>query len=404
MVAALWFGGLANYFDRTVISFAGPTIMRSLAIDARSFGIILSSFALGYVLGQIPGGLASDRWGAKPVLVVAALSWALFTGVTGLVVTVAGFIAVRVLLGISEAAGLGASVKIQGDNFAPKERSFVQGVAFTAIAIAPALAGPAIGSLLGVVSWQVTFVILATPAVIAAVLYAVFMPSGPARGRPAASASPEPQARVKDVLRDPTFWVVSLTWFMFNIAYWGFHGWMPSYLALARHIDIHKMGVLGSIPYLFAALGLLLVGWAGGGPLYRFRPQLLSASYLLAAGSLFLAYRAGSVTSSLAGLSAAGFFLFGGIGVFTAVALDLAPMRSRATYWASVSTVGQLAGVLAPAAIGYLVTATGNFASGFTFMVLALCTSAGLVLCLLIWPSAASHGDAVAGLEMEPGF
>src|ERR1700737_481905 len=60
IISALWLWMLANYLDRVAISVAGPSIMQSLALSPASFGIILSSFGVGYLLSQIPGGLIAD--------------------------------------------------------------------------------------------------------------------------------------------------------------------------------------------------------------------------------------------------------------------------------------------------------------------------------------------------------
>src|SRR3546814_15782347 len=80
ILVALWLLMIANYLDRVAISFAGPAIMASLSMGAKDFGVVLSSFGVGFLMAQIPGGLLSDRFGARPMLVIASLLWALFTG------------------------------------------------------------------------------------------------------------------------------------------------------------------------------------------------------------------------------------------------------------------------------------------------------------------------------------
>src|SRR3546814_2884477 len=104
ILVALWLLMIANYLDRVAISFAGPAIMASLSMGAKDFGVVLSSFGVGFLMAQIPGGLLSDRFGARPMLVIASLLWALFTGLTGLVSTVTAFVVVRFLFGFSEGA------------------------------------------------------------------------------------------------------------------------------------------------------------------------------------------------------------------------------------------------------------------------------------------------------------
>ena len=101
IVPVMWFMLLVNYMERTAMSFSGPSIMKELSITPSQFGVILSSFSFGYLLAQIPGGILADRFGAKLLLVVSPVLWALFTGVVGLVSVVDSFIVVRVCLGLS---------------------------------------------------------------------------------------------------------------------------------------------------------------------------------------------------------------------------------------------------------------------------------------------------------------
>ena len=383
IIAVLWLFQVVNYFDRTMIGFAGPAMMESLGMSAAQFGIVLSSFAVGYALAQIPGGMISDRWGAKLVLVAAPIGWAVFTGLTGLVSTLAAFVFVRVMLGVTEGLGNGACVKVQGDLFNSRERAMMGRLWATSFAVGPALAGPIVGALLISQGWRSVFFVAMVPTLlVAAVIYFVIPNDRVAKPAVGRVAAPEPKATLTDMFALPSFWAASATWFCFMVTFWGFVGWMPSYLSLARDIELKSMGMIAGVPYLFAILGLLVFGWLGSGPLFKQRIPLLAACYGFAALALLLAFRADTITTSIAGLSAAAFFIYAAMGLFGSVVLDFAPANIRGSYWGAVSTVGQLAGVIAPALIGYLVTTTGSFTGGFAVMIGALCGAALFVLAM----------------------
>src|SRR5437868_825799 len=87
IMTALWYLSFVNYMERVTMGFAAPFIMTSLHMPAAQFGIVLSSFGIGYLLAIIPGGVLSDRWGARNVLIIGPTMWAIFTGATGLVST-----------------------------------------------------------------------------------------------------------------------------------------------------------------------------------------------------------------------------------------------------------------------------------------------------------------------------
>src|SRR5258708_14206 len=261
MIAAIWLWMLVNYLDRVAISFAGPSIMKSLSLSPASFGIVLSSFGIGYLLSQIPGGLVTDRWGAKPVLVIGPLLWAFFTGLTGLVSTMAGFVIVRVLFGISEGLSVPALHRLVGDRFEPRERARALGIGLTALAIAPAAAGPFVGKLVASFGWQMMFISMTVPALLAALASQLLIPARGRGDRPRTLDRSGRSGSFREVLSERSFWLIAGSYCCYNVAFWGYLGWMPSYLALAHKIDLKSAGPIAGIPYVFAFLGLLFWGW-----------------------------------------------------------------------------------------------------------------------------------------------
>ena len=382
ILAALWFGSLVNYLDRVAISVAGPSIMKSLAISPASFGIILSAFSLGYVLTQLPGGLLADKFGAKVVLVAGPIFWAVFTGATGLAMTLAAFVAARLLFGISEGLTIASLHRLVGDRFDQRQRALAMGITLSALAVAPALAGPFVGWISATYGWRVMFFILMVPPLLASAFYQLAVPSIPAGQAQDQPDHDDEEGSVRAILIRPTFWLMCLYFFAYNIAFWGYIGWMPSYLSMAHHISLKSLGILAGIPYVFAFFGLLLAGWLAAHPLHNRRPLMIGIAFVCAGASLAVAYLADNLQQSLIGLSAAAFFLYGSQGATGALLLDLAPVRYRATYSGMVGTAGQLGGLIAPVVVGFLVNASGTFASGFGFMIGALCFAAVCVLSL----------------------
>jgi len=380
IVIALWVLSLVNYIDRVAISFAGPTIMSSLHISPAYFGLVLSSFGVGYILSLVPGGLIADRWGTRLVVLVTPLLWALFTGLTGFVTVVGSFVLVRFALGVSEGLFTPSIYKTIGDNFDHKQRSFALAMCMSALALGPALAGPLVGVLIGAFSWQLAFAFLALPAVLAAVLGYLLLP--PAAHHRFVSA-PKDKVPFRTLLRYPSLWLLALSNFATDIAQWGFMGWMPSYLAMERGIDLKTHGHIGSIPFIAGAVGLLVGGWLGTSALSRYRPQLIVAAYVAAAVSLLIAYQASDLPLAVGGLSCATFFMYGALAPKGAVVIGAAPSTGRAAFVSVYTVAGQIGGASAPAIIGFLVAQTGTFAAGFGFMIAGLLVASVSILALL---------------------
>lgn len=375
----LWLLQFVNYLDRVNLSIAGPSLMRDLHISPRGFGWVLAAFSLGYAAMQIPGGWLSDRFGSRVMLIASPVAWSAFTGLTGLTGLVGSFaslLGVRVLFGLGEGASNGPSFKLVGDWFGSAERSKANGAYLTALALGPAFVAPVAAWLLARTGWRGMFLWFTLPGLVMAGLTWLLVPRRPP------GVAPAPQARAasgegwRDVIAHRSSWLLFFAYMAFNVAFWGYLGWMPSYLALSRHIDLHQLGYDASIPYLFGFAGMLVFGWLGSGPLYRHRAPLVAVGYLLAAGALCATFLAVSVVGCVAGLSAAAFFLYGGFGPVWAIALDLTPAGARGAFSGFVNCGGQIGGFFAPIVVGYLVDATASFTGGFLFMMAGLVVGA----------------------------
>lgn len=378
VLGLIWLMQLVNYLDRINISIAAPTMMKDLHISPSGFGFVLAAFTLGYAIIQIPGGALGDRLGSKKILIGSALAWAFFTGVTGLARSLGSLIAARVLFGVSEGTSNGPSFKLVGDYFTSKERAGANGLYLTSLALGPAFVAPIAAWLLGLVGWHGMFFLFVIPAVLMALLLYLALPKGdPAQmvHTEILNAQGKPSGW-RDVMRLRTSWLLFFAYMAFNVAFWGYLGWMPSYLSITRHIDLKHLGVAASIPYFFGFLGMLVFGWLGSRVFYRQRARLVAVGYLAAGLGLYATFTAPTPAGSIAGLSAAAFFLYGGFGPVWGIALDLTPDASRGAFTGFVNCGGQIGGFFAPIVVGLIVSRTGSFTGGFLFMIAALVISA----------------------------
>lgn len=371
----IWLLQFVNYLDRINLSIAAPTMMHDLGIAPGLFGLVLAAFTLGYAIMQIPGGWLADRFGSRALLIASPLAWSFFTGLTGLAGSAAALIGVRVLFGLGEGASNGPSFKLVGDWFTSEERSRANGLYLTALALGPAFVAPIAVWLLGVAGWQGMFLWFTLPGIAMAGLIWLLVPSRPPVPVSELGSAPT-EGSLRDIVTLPTSWLLFFAYMAFNVAFWGYLGWMPSYLALSRHIDLKQLGFDASVPYLVGFLGMLVFGWLGSGMLYRHRALLVAVGYLLAACALYATFTAQTVAGSVMGLSAAAFFLYGGFGPVWAIVLDLTPASARGAFSGFVNCGGQIGGFFAPIVVGLLVSATGSFTGGFLFMIAGLLVAA----------------------------
>ena len=63
IVALMVLLSVMSYFDRTIMSIAGPGMIHDFGLSETQMGSVYSAFLLGYALMMIPGGRLADRWG-----------------------------------------------------------------------------------------------------------------------------------------------------------------------------------------------------------------------------------------------------------------------------------------------------------------------------------------------------
>src|SRR5947209_8474799 len=103
-VAALWM-----YIDRVCVSTLIDPIQADLGLTPRQKGFALGAFFYAYALLQVPAGALADRFGRRAVLAACVAGWSAVTAATGFVGGFAALLAVRLLLGASEAGAYPAA-------------------------------------------------------------------------------------------------------------------------------------------------------------------------------------------------------------------------------------------------------------------------------------------------------
>ena len=75
MVAA----SATNYFDRSILGIAAPSLIRESGISETAMGAIFSAFLISYTALMAPAGWLADRVGGQRVMAFAALGWGVST-------------------------------------------------------------------------------------------------------------------------------------------------------------------------------------------------------------------------------------------------------------------------------------------------------------------------------------
>lgn len=366
--ALLFVAWLVDYFDRLIMNIALPDIGKDFGINHAQQGLIVSVFFFAYAFSQLPGGVLADKLGTRKVIAVAMIFWSLFTGFTALAWTFSALLVIRALFGIGEGVFPGASFKAITERTSPQERMLANGIMLSSNnfggAVAPLVAIP----LIAAVGWRWGFGISAFAGVIVLGLIAMYLP-GKTEASEVAEASPVAQ-KVNGwaVLKCPHMYFFVAMFFGIDIIAWGLNTWMPSYLQDARHLSLSESAFLLALPPVVAGIATIIGGKLAdrlGG-----RPRLIVAPAMLVGGiGIYLMAESASLTDFMI-WQCVGLFCFG-LSFMPVMAVPIKTLNGQFTGSASgmINFGGQLAGVVAPFVMGWLIDTFHTYTAAFMFLV-----------------------------------
>jgi MFS family permease len=344
---------------------AAHLIQADLHLTSSQLGVLLSAFFWTYATIQVPVGWLAERHGAHRVLAIGLAIWALATMLVGVASSFLLLLMLRLMLGVGESAGFPCASKILASAVPTASLGTANGI----IAFAYLL-GPAVGIFLGgllieAYGWRVTFVVFG----VSSLLWLWPWSRVSVQQRAALSAD---VATTWMILRQRALWGTGLGHFSSNYTFYFMLSWLPLYLVRERGFSNLEMARLAGSAYLVNAVFAMAGGWAIDR--YIARSGSANFGYKLVMGATHL----GSIVCMLCmavgprPAALASIFVYQALcgvqspGVF-AIPQILAGPAATARWVGIQNTLGNLAGILAPALTGFIVEWTGHFTLAFVF-------------------------------------
>jgi ACS family D-galactonate transporter-like MFS transporter len=379
---------LINYLDRSVMGVAKPELVKDLHISPEVMGLIFSAFSWTYALAQIPGGYVIDKLGTRLTYALSLGLWSLATAVHGLMTSVAGLVSARLALGIAEAPCFPANSRVLSTWFPQQERAKATGVYTVGEYIGLGMLIPVLGWIMAHHGWRSLFYVVGAIGIIFAVIFhRIYRDPQDSKsvnqaeldliaaggGFTAGSASTEfSWAMVRKLVSTRQIAGASIGQFCSNSTLVFFLTWFPSYLAEERGMTFIKAGFMVSLPYLGASLGVLLGGifsdWLirrTGSPTIGRKVPIITG--LLLCASMISANFLESNEAVIAVMSVA-FFGQGLAGLGWTLLSDVAPKEMMGLTGGLFNFFTNLAGIITPLVVGFVVGATGSFYGALAYI------------------------------------
>jgi len=158
------------------------------AATAGLVGLAMGAYGLVQAVFQVPFGIASDRWGRRPVIALGLVLYAAGSVVGALATTIGGVIAARLVQGSGAVSGPVTALLSDLTRSEVRTRAMaVIGISIGGSFVISLVAAPPLVALIGV---HGLFWVMAALAMLCLVLLFTAVPSGPGRAVPRAAGGP----------------------------------------------------------------------------------------------------------------------------------------------------------------------------------------------------------------------
>ncbi|HEU5078001.1 MAG TPA: MFS transporter [Opitutaceae bacterium] len=294
-----------NYIDRLVIGILKDPLSRQLGWSDADFGHIAAAFSFAYAFGYLFGGRVIDRLGVKKGLPLFVLAWSVAAtahGLCGLIpidkqiafqfpwfswaerglvwltftgpMTMAGFVAARVALGLTEGGNFPGAIKTIAEWFPVRERALATGWFNAGTNVGAILCPIVVLWMYERLGWQTTFYATGALGFVWVVLWR-WLYESPEKHRRLSAAEfayiksdqaiepegPKGSVPLLTLLRSRPVWAFLLASILAAPA-WGFYQFfLPDFLKKTFQLSLDETKWWTSAFYIVAAFGGIAGGW-----------------------------------------------------------------------------------------------------------------------------------------------
>jgi len=383
------------YLDRANFGFgAAGGMAEDLKITAATSSLLGSLFFLGYFFFQVPGTHYAANKSARKLIFWSLIAWGVLAMATGLISNIQTLMVIRFMLGVTESAVMPSMLVLLSRWFTKKERSRANTFLILGNPVTILWMSILSGYLIHAVGWRWMFILEGAPAIIWAFFWWFLVNDKPKDARWLTNDEKQslqellqkeqqgikPVRNYAEAFKSKAVILLCFQYALWSIGVYGFVMWLPSIIKAAPDMDIVKTGWLSSVPYIFAAISMLVTSWFSDKAVKRkifIWPSLLIGavafygSYLVGTGNFMLSFTL---------LIIAGAAMYAPYGPFFAAIAELLPSNVAGGAIALINSFGALGSFAGAYLVGYLNGSTGGFSASYIFMSGSLFLSAVLTI------------------------
>ncbi|QFY41670.1 MFS transporter [Candidatus Methylospira mobilis] len=400
LIPFLFFLFLLAYLDRINISFAQLQMRDSLSFGDAVYALGAGIFFIGYTFFEIPSNLALYRFGARIWIARIMISWGIVSTCMALINTPHQFYLLRFLLGVAEAGFFPGIILYLSYWFPEAERAKILAQFATATAIAGVIGASLSGFLLqmhgiaGLAGWQWLFIAEGLPSIAAGLAVLKLLTDKPEQAdwltpserswlcermrQEHAVTSSYHISELKTALTSLRVWRLGTLYFCIVLSFYGIGMWLPQIIKRFSGMDNLHVSLLSALPYLTAAIVMVINGLHSDRSGER-RLHVLIPAWLGACG-LLLNVLTITPVFHLLGLCLAAAGIFSTLGPFWTLPSSWLRGNAAAGGIALINSLGNLGGFAGPYLVALCKTHFGGFDVALSALACILMTGSLLVL------------------------
>ena len=395
---------IVAYLDRINVGFAALQMRQQLHFSYEVYGLGAGMFFAGYFFFQLPSNLVLERVGARRWIALLMVVWGMVSGCMILVRTPREFYGVRFALGLAEAGFFPGVILYLKSWFPARARARTIASFVTASALSGVVGSPISAALLGLhnlgglAGWQWLFLLEALPAIVLGIVVLFYLTDRPEeahwlgeerRSWLLANLAEEKRTH-PDAARSTKFsafanvniWLLTFVYFGLNTVSYGLSLWLPNVVRSLSGVSNFTIGLLVAIPYVAAAISMVLVGRNSDRTgQHRWH---VAISAFAGAAALFVASQSSSVALSIVTMSIAVSAVNCMIGPLWAMPTTFLTGTAAAAGIAIINSLANLGGFFGPWIIGKLRDVTGSYEGGLLAVGATLGLAGGVTLLVRI--------------------
>ncbi len=256
-----------SFLDRQVLSISIIEIREQLHIGNTDYGIINTSFLIGYAIMFTLGGILIDKFGSKVGLGLSVALWSIATLLHGFADNVVQFAVFRFILGLGEGGAFPGVIKAVVEWVPKKNQALANGIAIGGSAFGAVIAPPLTVMLMDSVGWRGVFFIVGGIGLIWTVSWFLIPHISKYKKQlevvissTTAQLSNQP-FKLIDLLKIKEVWVFIVIRFLLDPIFYFYMFWIPKFLNETRSVSLEMIGNLFWIPFMALSFSNVLGGY-----------------------------------------------------------------------------------------------------------------------------------------------